>query len=232
VAWPWEIVERDHEVQNPTSAEKIRLLGDYLRLTSESRVLDVACGKGGPAVILASTIGCRIQGVEVRPAFADEARRRVAASGLESLVQIETADAKDLQLEPEAWDSALCLGASFIWGTIADTATALLPCVRAGGFVAIGEPFWRHWPLSQGVDGGRLGPVREPALASRGGVARRSAGLLLPGRRRRACPARMLPERLPPARACLARLGDLRRAQSRPCLKRADLSRLAEPRRR
>jgi cyclopropane fatty-acyl-phospholipid synthase-like methyltransferase len=79
--WPWEVAERDHDIQNPTSPEKIRLLGEYLRLTSESRVLDIACGKGGPALLLAGEHGCRILGIEVRPAFADEARSRVAAAG-------------------------------------------------------------------------------------------------------------------------------------------------------
>jgi cyclopropane fatty-acyl-phospholipid synthase-like methyltransferase len=81
--WPYEIAERDHELQNPTSREKILLLGDHLRLTPESRVLDVACGKGGPATILAGAFGCRITGVEIRPVFADAARERVAAAGLE-----------------------------------------------------------------------------------------------------------------------------------------------------
>ena len=59
-------------------------------------------------------------------------------------MSIETADAADYPLEPEAWDAALCLGASFVWGHIGDAATALVPAVRPGGFVAIGEPFWRH----------------------------------------------------------------------------------------
>jgi cyclopropane fatty-acyl-phospholipid synthase-like methyltransferase len=45
--WPWEIAERDHELQNPTSAEKIEQLGEHLRLGPDSRVLDVACGKAG-----------------------------------------------------------------------------------------------------------------------------------------------------------------------------------------
>jgi hypothetical protein len=28
MAWPWKAVERDDELQNPTSPEKVRLLGD------------------------------------------------------------------------------------------------------------------------------------------------------------------------------------------------------------
>lgn len=152
VVWPWEVVERDHEVQNPTSPEKIRLLGDYLRLTSESRVLDIACGKGGPAAILAETYQCRILGVEIRPVFAEEAQERAAANGLQSLIEVRTADASEFQFEQDAWDAALCIGASFVWGTIADAAAALLPSVRRGGFVAIGEPFWRQWPLPKGID--------------------------------------------------------------------------------
>jgi SAM-dependent methyltransferase len=151
MGWPWEVVERDHEIQNPTTPEKIRLLGKYLRLARESRVLDIACGKGGPALILAATYGCRVHGVEIRPAFAEAARARAAASGLESLVEVQTADASELRFEPNAWDAALCIGASFIWGTIADAAAALVPLVRVGGFVAIGEPFWRQWPLPEGI---------------------------------------------------------------------------------
>src|SRR2546421_7739826 len=96
-----ELGQRDHELQNPTSAEKIRLLGDYLRLGADSRVLDIACGKGGPAILLASTFGCRVVGVELRAAFANDARVRVAAAGLAELVEVHTADARAFPLEPE-----------------------------------------------------------------------------------------------------------------------------------
>jgi hypothetical protein len=57
MVWPWEIVERDHDIQNPTSPSKIQLLGGYLRLSSDSLVLDIACGKGGPASILPPPTG-------------------------------------------------------------------------------------------------------------------------------------------------------------------------------
>jgi SAM-dependent methyltransferase len=150
VAWPWEIVERDHELQNPTSAEKIRLLGDYARLGAGSRVLDLACGKCGPAIVLASTYGCRIVGVELREGFADEGRARVEAAGLEHLIEVQTGDAAEFPLEPE-WDAVLCLGASFAWGTMAEAAPALTAGVRSGGYLAIGEPYWWQWPLPPAV---------------------------------------------------------------------------------
>ena len=131
MSWPWEVVERDHELQNPTSAEKIRLVGNYMRLDDRTRVLDVACGKGGPARILAATYGCRVHGIEIRPTFAEQARELAAAAGLDALVEVETADAATVQLEPESYDAAICLGAAFVWGTIADAAAGA-SALRAG----------------------------------------------------------------------------------------------------
>jgi SAM-dependent methyltransferase len=152
MSWPWEVVERDHELQNPTSADKIRLVGEYMRLDDRMRVLDIACGKGGPARILAATYGCRLHGIELNPTFAQQAREQAAAAGLDALIEVETADAAQVQLQPESYDAALCIGAAFVWGTIADAAVALRPLVPDGAYVAIGEPFWREWPLPDGVD--------------------------------------------------------------------------------
>ena len=47
----------------------------------------------------------------------------------------------------ESNDAALCLGASFVYGSLADTVEALAPAVRLGGHVVVGEPFWRRLPL-------------------------------------------------------------------------------------
>ena len=63
------VAERDHEIQNPTSEEKLRLLGERIRLVQGSRVLDIASGRGGPARVLAQAFGCRVEGVETAPEF-------------------------------------------------------------------------------------------------------------------------------------------------------------------
>lgn len=150
--WFFAVAERDHAIQNPTSAEKIRRLGEHLRLGAESRVLDIACGRGGPALVLAQRFGCRIVGVEKAPEFAAVARERVAAAGLAKTIEIVEADANEFPIEPGAFDAALCLGATFVWDGLEGTLAALTPAVRPGGHVVIGEPYWRRWPLPDDID--------------------------------------------------------------------------------
>ena len=141
-AWH-ELVARDHELQNPTSAGKVRLAGVYMRLGPQTTVLDVACGTAGPALVLAREFGCRIHGVDVSPVFIDVARRRIADAGLESLISVDVCDASQA-VEWDPCDAALCLGAAFVWGHIGDAAAALAQVVEGGGAIAVGEPFWRE----------------------------------------------------------------------------------------
>jgi SAM-dependent methyltransferase len=161
VPWYYAVAERDHDLQNPTSPEKIRLLGELLRLGPETRVLDVACGMGGPAMLLAATFGCRITGVERSPDFVAWGRERVDAAGLSDRIEIVEGDAAAFPLEPEEWDAALCLGATFVFGDLEGTLAALAPAVRPGGFVAVGEPYWKVWPLPRDVDELGYVPLRE-----------------------------------------------------------------------
>lgn len=151
---PWfhGVAEREHDIQNPTSAEKIRLLGERMRLGSGSNVLDVASGRGGPALVLAREFGCRITCVERYSEFADAARERAATAGLSELVRVVETDARTASLEPAAFDATICLGASFIWRSLPETLEALRPTVRGDGYLAVGEPYWRAWPLPAGVD--------------------------------------------------------------------------------
>ena len=163
------------------------------------------------------------------------------AADLAERVEIVEGDAAAFPLEPEAWDAALCLGASFVWHGLDGTLEALAPAVRPGGNVVVGEPFWRTWPLPEGIDDLGYLPLRETvarfesaglALVSliasseddwdtyeslhwraARGVARRASG-----RSRRAedpRPARGVARRVSPPRARPVRVGDLRRPEAR-----------------
>ena len=176
--WYHAVAERDHDLQNPTSPEKIRQLGELLRLGPGSLVLDVACGMGGPAMLLASTFGCRILGVERSPDFVAWGRERIERTGLADRVEIVEGDARAYPLEPEAWDAVLCLGATFVFDDLAGTVDALVPSVKPGGCIAVGEPFWKEWPLPRDVDDLGYLPIEQtverftaPGLALTGLIA-------------------------------------------------------------
>jgi cyclopropane fatty-acyl-phospholipid synthase-like methyltransferase len=110
-------------------------------------VLDVASGRGGPALLLAREFGCSVEGVEIAPEFHGAAVERVAAAGLADLVTFRLGDASHEAFPAASYDAALCIGASFVWGSLAGTLDALEPVVGPGGHVVVGEPFWRRLPL-------------------------------------------------------------------------------------
>src|SRR5438067_13824786 len=56
-------------------------LGEILRLTSASRVLDVAAGRGTSAIFLANRFGCEIVGVDYSRNNVQEAEQDAAANG-------------------------------------------------------------------------------------------------------------------------------------------------------
>jgi Methyltransferase domain len=141
MSWWYAVVEAEHEIQNPTSEEKILLLGKRLGLGPDSHALDIASGKGGPAVLLAEAFGCRLTCVERAPEFVAAARERIAAAGLQERIEIVEADAATYELG--RYDAALCLGASFVYGGLVPTLERLQ---TAAPLVAVGEPYWRDTP--------------------------------------------------------------------------------------
>jgi SAM-dependent methyltransferase len=142
MTWWHAVVEARHDLMNPTSAEKIRLLGEPLGLGPGSHVLDIASGSGGPALLLAETFGCRVTCVERAPEFVATARERTAAAGLDDRIEIIEADAATYELGH--YDAALCIGATFAYGGLVPTLERLRPVAPV---LAIGEPYWRVWPL-------------------------------------------------------------------------------------
>jgi hypothetical protein len=142
MTWWHAVVESEHEIQNPTSADKIRLLGRRLGLGPDSHVLDVASGRSGPALVLVQEFGCRATCVERAPEFLADARESITKAELEDRIELIEADAATFELG--RYDAALCLGATFVYGGLVPTLERLR---GAAPILAVGEPYWRSWPL-------------------------------------------------------------------------------------
>src|SRR6516164_1750667 len=76
-------VEHLHSGGLATTREQAKRIA----LTEDSRILDVGCGIGGPARYLARTYGCRVDGIDLTPELARNARaatRALASSDISS----------------------------------------------------------------------------------------------------------------------------------------------------
>jgi ubiquinone/menaquinone biosynthesis C-methylase UbiE len=71
-----------------------------------TRVIDIGSGLGGPSRHLASRHGCRVQGVDLSPAFVDAATHWAGRAGLDGMVAYDCADALALPYEDASFDHA------------------------------------------------------------------------------------------------------------------------------
>lgn len=142
-----DIAERELELVNPTSPTKILALGRALGLREGMRVIDFGCGYAEVLCLWAENFGIHGVGVEVRQTACGRAREKIAARTLQERIEIVCAPGESYAFDPHAFDVALCIGATFIWGGYAPTLRALSPTLRPGGRLAIGELYWRVEPV-------------------------------------------------------------------------------------
>ncbi len=79
-------------------------LADAARLQPGEEVLDVGCGLGGPARMLAAQYGCRVTGIDLTPEYcaaAEELNRKV---GMHERIVIQEANALALPFEDNTFD--------------------------------------------------------------------------------------------------------------------------------
>lgn len=136
------ISERSLELINPSTPEKILTVGKYLRLAPGSRVIDFGCGYGEVLVLWAEEFGISGVGIDVREHVCTRAQRKIESRGLTDRIEIVCGRGADYEFEERSFDAAACIGATFIWKDFLSTVRAMKPCLRTGGRMVVGEPYW------------------------------------------------------------------------------------------
>lgn len=103
----YEVVYRQRDLED--AGHLIDLIEQAARPAPASRVLDVACGRGRHARLLAKR-GYRVTGVDLAPSAIRTARHRAALEGVD--VEFEIADMRDLPFD-QAFDGVVNLFTSF-----------------------------------------------------------------------------------------------------------------------
>ncbi len=125
---------------------------EQLRLTSESKVIDIACGKGTSALRIARKYGCRVTAVDLSPELIEEARRLSQRRGLSSQVEFVVADAMDLPFADRSFDCAVSQAMLVLVDDKVQTIKEAARVLKPGGTAGWLELSWRREPTEEFLD--------------------------------------------------------------------------------
>lgn len=93
-----------------TTADEHRRFQQWLGLDAESRVLEVACGSGGPALFMARSTGCHLVGIDIHAAGVETANASAERVGLGDHAGFQVHDARNpLPFPDGAFDAIISI---------------------------------------------------------------------------------------------------------------------------
>jgi SAM-dependent methyltransferase len=168
-----DIAEREIELVNPTSPEKIVTIGRVAGMSPGQRVVDFGCGYAEPLVLWAVNFGLAGVGVDLRPKTIDRARLKIAERGLSGQLRVFQGQGAEFPHEPGSFDYAACIGASFVWENLDEALQALKRAIKPSGKILLGEVYWLKDAVPPDL------AKSQPAIHSEAGLLKqfRKAGL-------------------------------------------------------
>jgi ubiquinone/menaquinone biosynthesis C-methylase UbiE len=114
-------------------------VGSLLHLAPESRVLDVASGKGTTALFLAERFGCHVVGIDYSGQNIADANQLASDKRLSSLVRFQCGDAESLPFPDKSFDAIICECAYCTFPNKTDAAREFARVLRPGRRVGLSD---------------------------------------------------------------------------------------------
>jgi ubiquinone/menaquinone biosynthesis C-methylase UbiE len=110
------------------------------QLDATSRVLDVGCGPGNTACLIAEQYGSRVLGIDISEVMIAKAEERARRQGLLDKVEFRVADAFELPFEDDRFDAVIVESVlTPLPGDKKQALTEMVRVVRAGGRIGVNE---------------------------------------------------------------------------------------------
>ena len=144
-----EIALQQRTINNPLGLETIDRIIALCDPPPGCSVLDVGCGKGALLVRLAEGRELRGEGIDLSRRAIETARARAQQFPLRGRLRFVCGDAGSLGPPAEPYFLAVCLGATQAFGGLRGALSSRSRWTRPGGWVVVGEGFWRRPPESE-----------------------------------------------------------------------------------
>ena len=124
---------------HPGGVKLTERLGTLLGLTSQSRVLDIASGKGTSALFLAERFGCEVVGIDYSGQNVEQANAAASSKGMDSRVSFRAGDAERLPVADCSFDAIICECAFCTFPDKPAAANEFARVLRSGGGIGLSD---------------------------------------------------------------------------------------------
>jgi len=121
--------------------DMIKLMKKYVPISKDTKILDIACGKGPVSIRVAENFGVNVYGFDLLPDFIKRAKEKAREFNVEALCHFTCADANEIVNTETGYDCVIFGGAGDILGDPQETLNKLRGTVKQGGFILIDEAY-------------------------------------------------------------------------------------------
>jgi len=137
---------------HPGGTKLTRQLASATLVSPKSRVLDVACGIGTSARLLAANFGATVTGCDYSAANIQRAGQASHAASLDKKTRFVRADAEQLPFAPDSFDIALCECSLCLFDNMDTAVQKIFRVLKSGGRIGISD-FFLNEPIPASLDG-------------------------------------------------------------------------------
>lgn len=145
------IAHKKHKFCNPIGERKTERMLNLVQLKNNDKVIDIGAGKCEALIRLIEKYNVTATGIDISERFIEEARsnsiNRINSDRLNLIkgnVQSIISDCPDA-----SYDLGICIGSTHALGGFENTIRELKKCVKAGGYIIIGECYWKSKPSNE-----------------------------------------------------------------------------------
>jgi ubiquinone/menaquinone biosynthesis C-methylase UbiE len=140
-------------VLHPGGFKSTGELFDFCKITNETKVLDIASGKGTTSIKLAKERGTSVIGIDISEDLVNEAKGLATKAGVEDKVKFQTGDAMALPFDDSSFDVAISQAMLVLVPDQKRTISEALRVVKPGGYAGWIELSWKKPPTKEFLDG-------------------------------------------------------------------------------
>ena len=139
-------------VLHPGGFSATERLADECGIDNQTRVLDIACGKGTSAIFLAQKYGCRVEGLDISEDLIKEARDFARRNGVGDTVNFRVGDALDLPYSENEFDVAVSQAMLILVSDKRKAVQEAKRVLKPGGNAGWLELSWKKKPNKEFLD--------------------------------------------------------------------------------